>query len=49
MLEKTEALRLKLVQIMGKYTFDKNTPLKQEVKEQIIELLKNEGEFDYTA
>ncbi|EAJ8021614.1 hypothetical protein BHR27_06250 [Campylobacter upsaliensis] len=47
MLEKTEALRLKLVQIMGKYTFDKNTPLKQEVKEQIIELLKNEGEFDY--
>lgn len=47
MLEKTEALRLKLVQIMGKYTFDRNRTLKQETKEQIIELLKNEGEFDY--
>lgn len=47
MLEKTEALRLKLVQIMGKYTFDRDTTLKQETKEQIIELLKNEGEFDY--
>ncbi|EAK4448079.1 hypothetical protein CYI58_00475 [Campylobacter upsaliensis] len=47
MLEKTEALRLKLVQIMRKYTFDRDKPLKQETKEQIIELLKNEGEFDY--
>lgn len=49
MLDKTEALRLKIIKIMREHNFFKahKKPLSKELTLEIKSLLKEEGEFDY--
>lgn len=47
MLDKTEALRLKIVEIIKDKMFQKQERIKGIVRQKIEKILKDEGEFDY--
>ncbi|EOX1265165.1 DNA adenine methylase, partial [Campylobacter upsaliensis] len=47
MLDKTEALRLKIINILKKESTGRDKPFSKEIRAEVESLLKEEGNFDY--